>query len=134
MSYLLAVLMGVVEGITEFLPVSSTGHLVLADEALGFGAAVGQEFATTFEVVIQLGAILAVVVAYPGRFAGLLRFGRNQGFSGLHGIGLLVVTSTPAALVGLVAKDAIEERLFNPTVVTAALAVGLGAMVLTVWR
>jgi undecaprenyl-diphosphatase len=124
MSYLLAVVMGLVEGITEFLPVSSTGHLVLADEALGFGGAVGERFATTFEVVIQLGAILAVVVAYPGRFVGLLRFGRNEGFSGLRGIGLLVVTSIPASIVGLAAKDAIEARLFNPTSVAVALAVG----------
>lgn len=124
MSYLLAVVMGLVEGITEFLPVSSTGHLVLADEALGFGAAVGERFATTFEVVIQLGAILAVVVAYPGRFAGLLRLGRNEGFSGLRGIGLLALTSVPASLVGLAAKDAIEARLFNPASVAVALAVG----------
>ena len=124
MSYVLAVVMGLIEGVTEFLPVSSTGHLILADEALGFGAAVGEQFATTFEVVIQLGAILAVVVAYPGRFAGLLRLGRNQGFSGLRGIGLLVVTSAPAALVGLAAKDAIEARLFNPTAVAVALALG----------
>ena len=124
MEYLLAVVMGLVEGLTEFLPISSTGHLILTDHALGFGDLVGKDFAKAFEIVIQLGAILAVVAAYPRRFAGLLRFRDNRGFSGLRGIGLLVVTSIPAGLLGLVARGAIRTHLFNPITVAAALAVG----------
>ena len=124
MEYLLAAVMGLVEGLTEFLPISSTGHLILADRVLGFEATVSPDFAKTFEIVIQLGAILAVVAAYPRRFTGLLRFGDNRGFSGLRGIGLLVVTSIPAGLLGLAARKSIQEHLFTPWSVALALAVG----------
>jgi len=124
MEYLLAAVMGLVEGLTEFLPISSTGHLILADHLLGFGDLVEKEFAKTFEIVIQLGAILAVVAAYPGRFVGLLRFGDNRGFSGLRGIGLLLVTSIPAGLLGFVAHGPIRDFLFTPWTVALALAVG----------
>jgi len=124
MEYLLAVVMGLVEGLTEFLPISSTGHLILADHLLGFGDLVEKEFAKTFEIVIQLGAILAVVAAYPRRFVGLLRFRDNRGFTGLRGIGLLLVTSVPAALLGLAARKHIHDYLFNPLTVAVALAAG----------
>ena len=124
MQYLLAVVMGLVEGITEFLPVSSTGHLILAGDLLGFDGRVGKEFAGAFKIVIQLGAILAVVVAYPVRFAGLASLRHNRGLSGLRGIGLLVVTSIPAGLLGLAARKSIREFLFRPVPVTIALAVG----------
>jgi undecaprenyl-diphosphatase len=124
MEYLLAAVMGLVEGLTEFLPISSTGHLILADHLLGFGNLVETEFAKTFEIVIQLGAILAVVAAYPGRFVGLLRIGDNRGFCGLRGIGLLALTSLPAALLGLAARKHIHDSLFNPTTVAMALAAG----------
>lgn len=134
MEYLLAVLMGLVEGITEFLPVSSTGHLILAGSALHFGDKVGSDFAKTFDVVIQLGAILAIVVAYPERFAGLLRFGDRQGLAGLRGIGLLVLTSIPAALLGLAAEDYIDAHLFNPVTVAAALAVGAIWILAVEWK
>jgi undecaprenyl-diphosphatase len=124
MENLLAAMMGVVEGLTEFLPVSSTGHLILAGHFSGFETLVGKDAAGTFEIVIQLGAILAVVAAYPGRFAGLLRLRDNRGLSGLRGIGLLVVTSVPASIVGLLAHKAIRAALFNPLTVSAALAAG----------
>jgi undecaprenyl-diphosphatase len=135
MEYLLAAVMGLVEGLTEFLPVSSTGHLILTGHVLGFKGAVGKEFAETFEIVIQLGAILAVVAAYPRRFVGLLRFGDNRGFSGLRGIGLLVITSIPVGLLGLAARGYIHEHLFTPWTVAPALAVG-GVWILLVegWR
>ena len=74
--------------------------------------------------MIQLGAILAIVAAYPGRFLGLLRFQDNRGLVGLRGIGLLVITSIPASIVGLLAHNFIQEKLFNPLTVAAALAVG----------
>jgi undecaprenyl-diphosphatase len=124
MEYLLAALMGLVEGLTEFLPVSSTGHLILAGHFSSFERLVGKDAADAFAIVIQLGAILAVVAAYPGRFAGLLRFRDNRGLSGLRGIGLLVVTSIPASVVGLLARKTIHQKLFNPTSVAIALVAG----------
>ena len=123
MQELQAVLLGVVEGLTEFVPVSSTGHLILAGHWIGFHARVGHEAAATFEVVIQTGAILAVVAAYPGRFLGLLDFNRG-GFGGWRGIGLLLWTSLPALIVGLLFHDAIKQHLFSPWSVAVGLAVG----------
>jgi undecaprenyl-diphosphatase len=124
MEYLAAFLMGVVEGLTEYVPVSSTGHLILAGHLLGFERMLGKEVADTFAIFVQLGAILAVVAAYPGRFAGLLRLRDNRGFHGLRGIGLLAVTSIPGALVGLAAHKLIKERLFSPLTVAIGLALG----------
>ncbi|HLA85747.1 MAG TPA: undecaprenyl-diphosphate phosphatase [Thermoguttaceae bacterium] len=124
MESILAALMGVVEGLTEFLPISSTGHLILVGHYSGFEQLVGKGTADAFEVIIQLGAILAIVAAYPARFARLLRLGDNRGFSGLRGIGLLLVTTFPASVFGLLAHDIIEENLFCPLTVAAALAVG----------
>lgn len=131
MENILAALMGVVEGLTEFLPVSSTGHLILVGHYSGFEQMVGKEVADAFEVIIQLGAILAIVAAYPGRFAGLLRWRDNRGFSGLRGIGLLLVTTIPASILGFLAHHAIEEKLFHPLTVAAALAVGALWILLT---
>jgi undecaprenyl-diphosphatase len=116
---ILAALMGVVEGLTEFLPISSTGHLILAGHLLDF-----KELADTFEIVIQLGAILAVVAAYPQRFVGLLRFRDNGGLSGLRGLTLLAITSIPAAGLAYLTREFIKEKLFCPGTVIAALTVG----------
>ena len=87
MENLLAALMGVVEGLTEFLPISSTGHLILVGHFSGFEELVGKDMADAFDIIIQLGAILAVVAAYPSRFAGLLRFRDNRGLSGRQSAG-----------------------------------------------
>ncbi len=124
MENLLAALMGVVEGVTEFLPISSTGHLILAGHFFGFNERVGKDVADAFDIVIQLGAILAVVAAYPHRFTGLLRLNDNRGLTGLRGIGLLVITSIPASIVAWLAREMIHEKLFNPISVAMALAVG----------
>jgi undecaprenyl-diphosphatase len=124
MESIYAVIMGIVEGITEFLPISSTGHLILTDHILGFKQFVGEDFAKAFEVIIQLGAILAVVAAYPRRFLGLLNFREEKGFSGMRGISLLVITSIPAALLGFAVDKHIEKYLFSAKTVAAALAVG----------
>jgi undecaprenyl-diphosphatase len=126
LSYLDAVILGIVEGLTEFLPVSSTGHLILAGHLLGQSG----EKAATFEVVIQLGAILAVVVLYHRRFLGLVRPSPLVRFSGLRGLWLLFLTSVPAALLGLVLHKFIKARLFTPLTVAAALAVGAVAILL----
>ena len=131
MEILTSIIMGLVEGITEFLPISSTGHLIVAGHLLGFDDMVGKDVADAYEIIIQLGAILAVVAAYPGRFVGLLRFRENRGFAGLHGIFLLVITSLPAALLGLAARGYIKRNLFSPTTVAAGLAVGAVWILLT---
>jgi undecaprenyl-diphosphatase len=121
---LLAALMGVVEGLTEFLPISSTGHLILAGHFSGFDQLVGKETADAFKVIIQLGAILAVVAAYPKRFTGLLRFGDEKGLSGFRGLSLLAITTIPAGLLALAAQKMIETKLFSNLTVAIALAVG----------
>lgn len=121
-----AVILGIVEGLTEFLPVSSTGHLILVGHLIGFTGAK----AATFEVVIQLGAILAVVVIYRRRFLDLLHPAPRgeKCFAGMRGIGFLVLTSIPASVVGLLTKDVIKTYLFGPQTVAWALAVGAAAI------
>ena len=129
----IAILLGIVEGITEFLPVSSTGHLIVSGHLLGF---VGDR-AASFEVIIQLGAILSVVLLYRRRFLELIprpvsgfEASNLQGWSGLWRIAL---ATFPALLVGYGARYIIKERLFNPTAVTLALAIG-GIAILLVER
>jgi undecaprenyl-diphosphatase len=115
-----AVVMGLVEGLTEFLPVSSTGHLILAGNLLAF---TGPK-AETFEIAIQLGAILAVVVLYRRRFLGLLKDDPARPFSGPHGIWLLFLTSLPALVIGFLTHRAIKEHLFGPRTVAMAFVAG----------
>lgn len=115
-----AILLGIVEGLTEFVPVSSTGHLILATELFGYDAA---QWAL-FNVVIQLGAILAVVYQYWGTFWTALvdllqwkshgvRFARN-----------IIVAFIPSAVLGLALKDYIDIMLGSPSVVAWALIAG----------
>jgi undecaprenyl-diphosphatase len=120
MQFVDSVILGIVEGVTEFLPISSTGHLIVAGHLLGQTGDVEK----TFEIFIQLGAILAVVVLYWERFLLLFRTDQQKPFSGLRGWMLLAITSFPAALLGLLAHDAIKTYLFNPTTVAWALLVG----------
>lgn len=119
-SWYVAVILGIVEGLTEFLPVSSTGHLIITGHLLGF---TGPK-AETFDIVIQLGAILAVVVLYWDRFLGLLKTDPNRKFSGPYGLWLLFLTSIPASILGLLTHSYIKEYLFSPITVACALAVG----------
>jgi undecaprenyl-diphosphatase len=120
----IAGILGIVEGVTEFLPVSSTGHLIIVGNLLSFSG----EKASCFEVFIQLGAILAVVVLYFNRFTALIPLpGRENGrFSGFRGIALLLVTTSPALVAGLLAHKAIKQYLFGP--LTVALALGVGGI------
>ena len=123
----IAILLGVVEGLTEYLPVSSTGHLFLAGHLLGLS---DKDPATTsFEIVIQLGAILAVVVHYRsllGRHArGLARGNRAS----VDLLVALAVAFAPAAVVGLLLHKAIKSHLFGSLPVAAALVVGGVAMI-----
>lgn len=116
----IATIMGIIEGLTEFLPISSTGHLILAGHIMDFSGAK----ADTFSVIIQLGAILAVVVLYRDRFAALLSLKNGRNFSGMSGLWLLFLTTLPALAIGYLAHDFIKSRLFNPASVAWALAVG----------
>ena len=116
--------MGAVQGLTEFLPVSSSGHLVIAGDLLGF---TGPK-ASTFEVAIQLGSIFAVLMVYWDRFMGLLLPGRVQTsapkpFAGLRGIWLLFLTTLPPSVLGLLLHSYIKQ-LFTPFSVSLSLAVG----------
>mgnify|MGYP000394010886 FL=1 len=117
---LTALILSIVEGLTEFLPVSSSGHLILVGDLLNF---VGER-AATFEVVIQLGAIMAVVVLYWKRFWGLVQPQPYVRFAGMRGIWLLVLTSLPACVMGLLFHSLIKEYLFRPSTVLIALVVG----------
>lgn len=122
-----AAILGLVQGLTEFLPVSSTGHLILAADLMGL---TGRRAVETFEVVIQLGSILAVVALYWPRFLGLLSLRSGRSFSGPRGLSLLFVTCLPAGLLGLFAHSYIKEYLFNPAAVAVALLAGAVLMLL----
>ncbi|QOV63467.1 undecaprenyl-diphosphate phosphatase [Kosakonia pseudosacchari] len=123
-SLLVAAILGVVEGLTEFLPVSSTGHMIIVGHLLGFEG----DTAKTFEVVIQLGSILAVVVMFWRRLFGLIgiHFGKQPhegtGTGRLTLIHILL-GMIPAVVLGLVFHDTIKS-LFNPLNVAYALVVG----------
>jgi undecaprenyl-diphosphatase len=125
---LVAILLGLIEGLTEFLPVSSTGHLILASHFLEFR----QVPNNVFEVVIQFGAILAVCVAYwPrlwGTVVGLPREPKAQRFAGVILLGFL-----PAMVLGALLHDIIKSTLFNPLVVAWSLLIG-GIVILIVER
>ncbi|AMO47111.1 undecaprenyl-diphosphatase [Kosakonia oryzendophytica] len=123
-SLLVAAILGVVEGLTEFLPVSSTGHMIIVGHLLGFEG----DTAKTFEVVIQLGSILAVVVMFWRRLFGLIgiHFGHqpHEGTgTGRLTLGHILLGMVPAVVLGLVFHDTIKS-LFNPLTVTYALVVG----------
>ncbi|AHV97508.1 undecaprenyl-diphosphate phosphatase [Paenibacillus sabinae] len=124
--YFIAIIQGIVEGLTEFLPVSSTGHLILSGALLGFTG----EKADTFEIIIQLGAILAVAVIYWRRILGLLGLmkipsGHEAGkerpkLNLLH----IILACIPAMLLGCILHSFIKTYLFSPYTVLAGLVLG----------
>lgn len=127
----IAAILGLVEGITEFLPVSSTGHLILAGHLLNFTG----ERAATFEIFIQLGAILAVLGLYWKKFLGILSFKKDrQDFSGRRGLGLLMVTTLPALVIGAGLHHSIKAHLFNPLSVAIGLVAGSVWMIAVEWK
>ena len=127
-----AIFIAIVEGLTEFVPVSSTGHMILFGSLIGFrdGGVGAQEFASMFEVVIQLGAILAVVVLYWKKLSGaIVEFftfiftGGKKGEIGFKfGINV-IIASIPAMIIGLLLHDAIKS-LFKPSAVVVGFIVG----------
>lgn len=126
--------LGVVEGITEWLPISSTGHLILVDEFIKLN--VSREFWNMFQVVIQLGAILAVCVLF---FHELNPFSPSKGKEGRRDTwklwGKIVLGCIPAAAIGIPLDDFMEEHLYSSVVVAAALIVyGIAFIVIESWR
>ena len=120
-----AVIMGIVEGIAEFLPISSTGYLILSADMMNF---LSGEFRNLFIVFIQLGAILAVIYDYWGRlwnaFIGLLT-GKAEGLAKPRQLGLaLIVATIPVMVMGFLFADVITEVLFHPLVVATMLIIG----------
>ncbi|WP_374255866.1 undecaprenyl-diphosphate phosphatase [Aquabacterium sp.] len=118
-----AALMGIVEGLTEFLPISSTGHLILADALMGFGGSAGAEKAKVFEIAIQTGAIFAVVLVYLQRIkdtvVGLGSDPKAQRFA-LN----VIIGFIPAVILGLLFGKAVKAHLFTPTVVATTFILG----------
>lgn len=132
-----AVVIAIVEGLTEFVPVSSTGHMILVGGLIGFRTGNHGEFAQMFEVVIQLGAIFAVVVLYWNKlwkavvefFHYIFTFGRKGKEGFLFGINV-IIGSIPALIIGLTFLDKIES-LFKPSAVVVGLIAG-GILLLVV--
>ncbi len=124
----IALLLGIVEGLTEYLPVSSTGHLVLVSRALGRQAG-------SFEIVIQLGAILAVVVHFRALFASHLRGIAAREPKSQRFVTALVCGFIPIAILGKLLGHRIKDKLFAPLPIAIALAVGGVVMILVErWR
>jgi len=116
-----ALVLGIIEGITEFLPVSSTGHLLVAQRLLGIGAS---EAANAFVVAIQAGALLAVLALYARRLRQLLAGALGADADGRRLLLLLLLAFAPAAVAGLLFDERIEAVLFGPWPVVGAWIVG----------
>jgi undecaprenyl-diphosphatase len=119
-----ALALGLVEGITEYLPVSSTGHLILAESLLGLDRPESKPALDAFSIVIQGGAILAVLGLYWPRVLGMLRGLLGRDPAGLRLLVNLVIAFVPAVVVGVPLDHWIERHLFHPLPVVAALAGG----------
>ncbi|WP_308990365.1 undecaprenyl-diphosphate phosphatase [Mariniflexile litorale] len=110
MDIIQAIILAIIEGVTEFLPISSTGHMILASSLMKIESIA---FVTTFEIFIQLGAILAIVLIYSKRL--------------LQGVAIyrkLVVAFLPTAIIGFLLYNFIKTYLFNPTIVAVSLIIG----------
>lgn len=144
MDILISIIFGIVEGITEWLPISSTGHLILLEQFLSFKN-VSANFFEMFEVVIQLGAILAVVVMYwKNIFPITNKKGRGYTKTGLLSHidknimsmwGRILVACIPAAIIGLLFDDQINMLFYNPTVIAIALIIfGIAFIIIENWH
>lgn len=139
-----AILFGVVEGITEWLPISSTGHMIILEELLDVESIYGAEFWQLFLVVIQLGAILAVVVCFFNKLNPF--FGKSLVFpqqkkskEEKKGIWILwakvIVACLPAAVVGLILDDILNQYLYNSITVSVTLIIyGIAFIALEIWN
>jgi undecaprenyl-diphosphatase len=119
-----AIILGAVEGITEFLPISSTGHLIIVNEWLKFS----KQFTDMFDIVIQLGAIVAVALYFNPRICPLSKYADRKKVFALWKKTIIAVL--PALVIGVLLAKTIQEKLFNPTTVAVALIVGGVALIL----
>lgn len=110
MNFLEAIILAIIEGLTEFLPVSSTGHMIIGSSLMGIAE---DDFTKLFTIVIQLGAILSVVVIYFKRFFQSVNFYLK-----------LFVAFIPAAVLGILLSDKIDELLESPAIVAVSLVIG----------
>lgn len=117
MSILEAIILGIIEGITEYLPISSTGHMILAATWMGLEK---EEFVKNFEVIIQFGAILSVLVLYWRRFLASKKLIKN-----------VIVAFIPTAIIGFILKDYVNEWLGSPYIVAWALLLGGIALIIS---
>lgn len=140
--YLHALFLGIVEGLTEFLPISSTGHMILVEELI-LGISENKEFWSAFEIVIQLGAILAVVVLYKSRFLNLFGLDQDGKIPAIReilfpknrlGLAHIAVAIIPALALGYTFRKFIKEHLFSSETVVLALIVGGVWMVVSKYK
>jgi undecaprenyl-diphosphatase len=131
-----AIILGLVEGLTEFAPVSSTGHMIIVDDMwLQSEKFLGKYGANTFKVVIQLGSILAVVVTFKDRFIDLLGMGRiknklSDQRGGRLKLTQVIVGLIPAGIFGVLLEDYIDEYLFSTETVLIGLVIGAIFMII----
>lgn len=125
---LLAALLGLLEGLTEFIPVSSTGHLLLAGHFLGFNSP-----GNTFEVVIQLGAVLALISLYAAKLTGLALRARTDP-AAMRSLLSLLIAFLPAVFIGLLAHDFIKTVLFDTPMLIAVMLIVGGVILLVIDR
>lgn len=129
-----AFILGLVEGLTEFAPVSSTGHMIIVDDLLlNSKELLTEPVANTFKVVIQLGSILAVVIVFKDRFLDLL--GLKKGVStdrstGRLSLSKVIVGLIPAGILGVLFEDYIDEHLFSVETVVIGLVIGAVLMII----
>ncbi len=134
MTWWKAAILGLVEGLTEYLPISSTGHLLVASDLLGLGTSEADvAAANTYAIAIQFGAILAVAGLFWQRFRDMLLGLVGRSDEGRHLLIVLVVAFAPAAVLGFLFDDMIEDVLFSPWPIVAAWLLG-GLLILGLER
>lgn len=121
--FIKTIILGIIEGLTEFIPVSSTGHLILTGEILKFGG----EFSKTFSIAIQLGAIIAVVFVYKNNFKEYFKLKPN--FKIFPNIIQIIITTIPALIFGYLLHGIIKTYLFSPVTVAVGLIIGSFLMI-----
>ena len=125
-----SILLGIVEGVTEFLPISSTGHLLLVQRWLGINLDEPDSFWKMFTVVIQFGAILSVLVYFRTRIVGLVAEAVRPTDRGRRPIYLILVGTLPVLVIGFLLKDWVDENMGSPWIVVGAIGIGGVLMIL----
>lgn len=133
-----ALILGMVEGLTEFAPISSTGHMIIVDDVLLHSKELfSAPTANSFKVVIQLGSILAVVVVFKARFLDLLGIKKNlpvnRGYTKRLSLTHIIIGLIPAAVLGFLFEDYIDEHLFTVQTVIIGLVLGAFLMMMADW-